>query len=247
VVSGEAVAAWQSGTGFEVTLETGTLIGARRLMVTSGLTDELPDVPGVRERWGNDVVHCPYCHGWEIRGHAIGVLASGPMATHQALLFRQWTDDLMLFLHTAEAPPSDQAEQLAARGVQVVPGIVEQLEIRDDRLRGVRLRDGRLIAREVIVVGPRMVAASPVLDSLGLRPVAHPLGSAVAETYEADPAGATAVKGVWVAGNVHDIQAQVISSASQGLAVAAALNADLVAEETETDVMRARALAARQR
>jgi thioredoxin reductase len=169
------------------------------------------------------------------------------MATHQALLFRQWTDDLMLFLHTAEAPPPDQAEQLAARGVQVVPGVVERLEIGDDRLRGVRLRDGRLIAREAIVVGPRMVAASPVLDSLGLRPVAHPLGSAVAETYEADPAGATAVKGVWVAGNVHDIQAQVISSASQGLAVAAALNADLVAEETQTAVMRARALAARQR
>jgi acyl transferase domain-containing protein len=85
---------------------------------------------------------------------------------------------------------------------------VERLEISDGRLRGVRLRDGRLIAREAIVVGPRMVAASPVLDSLGLKSVAHPMGSEVAEVYEADPSGATAVKGVWVAGNVYDIQAQ---------------------------------------
>lgn len=243
VVSGNAVAAWQGDTGFEVTLETGTSISARRLIVTSGLTDELPNVPGVRERWGNDVVHCPYCHGWEIRGHAIGVLASGPMAAHQALLFRQWTDDLMLFLHTTGTPPPDQAEQLAARGVQVVPGAVERLEITEDRLRGVRLKDGRLFAREAIVVGPRMAATSPVLDSLGLKPVAHPLGSAVGEAYEAGPAGATAVKGVWTAGNVHDIQAQVISSAAQGVATAAALNADLIAEETKADVMRARALA----
>ena len=245
--SGNAVAARRSDSGFEVTLETGTLIGARRLMVTSGLTDELPDVPGVRERWGNDVVHCPYCHGWEIRGQAIGVLASGPMATHQALLFRQWTDDLVLFTHTAGPPPPDQAEQLAARGVRIVPGVVERLEITDDRLHGVRMSDGGFIARAAIVVGPRMVAASPVLDSLGLKPVAHPLGSAVGEAYEAGPIGETKVKGVWLAGNVHDIQAQVISSASQGVAAASALNADLIAEETQTAVVRARAQAARPR
>jgi thioredoxin reductase len=240
VVPGNAVAARQRGTGFEVALETGAVIGARRLLVTSGLTDELPDVPGVRERWGNDVVHCPYCHGWEIRGQAIGVLASGPVAVHQALMFRQWTDDLTLFLHTTDAPSPDQAEQLAARGIEVVAGVVERLEITDGRLHGVRLRDGRVIAREAIVVGPRMVAASPVLDSLGLKPVAHPMGSEVAEVYAADPSGATAVKGVWVAGNVYDIAAQVISAAAQGMFAAAAVNADLTSEETQADVMRAR-------
>ncbi|WP_329057896.1 NAD(P)/FAD-dependent oxidoreductase [Amycolatopsis sp. NBC_01480] len=228
------------GTGFEVALETGAPIGARRLLVTSGLTDELPDVPGVRERWGGDVIHCPYCHGWEIRGQAIGVLASGPVGVHQALMFRQWTDSLMLILHTTDAPPPDQAEQLAARGIEVVPGVVERLEITDGRQHGVRLQDGRVFARQTIVVGPRMVAVSPVLDSLGLKPVAHPMGSEVAEVYAADPSGATEVKGVWVAGNVCDIAAQVISAAAQGMFVAAAVNADLTSEETQADVMRAR-------
>jgi len=243
VVPGNAVGARRRGNGFEVALETGALISARRLLVTSGLTDELPDVPGVRERWGNDVVHCPYCHGWEIRGQAIGVLASGPVAVHQALTFRQWTDNLTLFLHTTDAPPPDQAEQLAARGIEVVPGVVERLEITDGRLHGVRLRDGRVFARQAIVVGPRMVAVSPVLESLGLKPVAHPMGSEVAEVYAADPNGATEIKGVWVAGNVCDIAAQVISAAAQGMFVAAAVNADLTSEETQADVMRAREVA----
>jgi thioredoxin reductase len=99
-----------------VTLHDGGLVTARRLLVTTGLVDELPDVPGVRPRWGRDVLHCPYCHGWEVRDQAVGVLGTGGRAVHQALLFRQWTSDLVLFTHTAPALTDEQAEQLAARG-----------------------------------------------------------------------------------------------------------------------------------
>ncbi len=82
---------------------------ARRLLVATGLTDELPDIPGLRERWGRDVVHCPYCHGWEVRDQAIGVLASGPTAVHQALLFRQLSDDVVLLGHTMPPPAGQDA------------------------------------------------------------------------------------------------------------------------------------------
>ncbi|MET1041064.1 MAG: NAD(P)/FAD-dependent oxidoreductase, partial [Acidimicrobiales bacterium] len=85
---------------FVLTLAAGDTVSARRLLVTTGLVDELPPVPGVRELWGDQVIHCPYCHGWEARDQAIGVLASGPMATHQALLFSQLSDDVVLFTHT---------------------------------------------------------------------------------------------------------------------------------------------------
>ncbi len=90
-----------TGSGFTVGLEDGRRVGARRLLVTTGLVDELPDVAGVRERWGRDVLHCPYCHGWEVRDRPLGVLGTSSRAVHQALLFRQWTDDLTLFVHTA--------------------------------------------------------------------------------------------------------------------------------------------------
>ena len=108
-----------------MTLADGRRVRARRLLVTTGLVDELPDVPGLRERWGRDVLHCPYCHGWEVRDQAIGVLASGPMSVHQALLFRQLSarrHAASCTRHAAIGPR--QAEQLAARGITVVDGEV---------------------------------------------------------------------------------------------------------------------------
>jgi len=202
--------------------------------VATGLVDELPDVSGLRERWGRDVLHCPYCHGWEVRDQAVGILGSGPMAVHQALLFRQLTSDLVLFAHTAPALTDEQAEQLAARGIRVVTGLVDALEVVDDRLSGVRLRDGTIVARQALVVGPRVVARSQVLASLGLHPTAHPLG--VGEFVAADATGLTEVPGVWVAGNVTDLSAQVVSAAAAGVFAGAAIDADLIAEDTRQAV-----------
>ena len=216
--------------GFSVTLDDGRRVGARRLLITTGLVDELPDVPGVRERWGRDVLHCPYCHGWEVRDLPVGVLASGPMAVHQALLFRQLTADLTLFLHTAPEPTDEEAEQLAARGIAVVKGEVASLEVHEHRLTGVRMSNGEVVPRSAVVVGPRFAPRAGMLAGLGLETTAHPSG--MGEHVEADATGLTAVPGVWVAGNVTDPAAQVLGSASADAMAGAYINADLVAEDT---------------
>jgi len=130
-VDGTVATARRDEQGFTVELADGTAYRSRRLLVTTGLTDVLPDVPGLAERWGKDVVHCPYCHGWEVRDQAIGVLATSPMALHQVQLFRQLSDDVTLFLHTSPEPTDEQWEELAARGISVVQGKVEQLEVTD--------------------------------------------------------------------------------------------------------------------
>lgn len=179
-------------------------------------------------------MHCPYCHGWEVRDQAIGVLASGPMAVHQALLFRQWSADVTLFLHTTPPPTADEAEQLTARGISVVSGEVESLEIVDDRLAGVRLHDGTVVALQALTVQPRFAARAEVLAALGLEPTAHPHG--LGEYIAADAAGLTVVPGVWVAGNVVDLTAQVSAAAAAGSFAAAAINADLIAEDTRRAV-----------
>ena len=233
LVDGQVTAAVRDGAGFTVTLADGRSVTARRLLVTSGLVDELPDVAGLRERWGRDVLHCPYCHGWEVRDQAVGVLASGPMSVHQALLFRQLTADVAYFSH-ALPPTAEQAEQLAARGITVVDGEVAAVEVTDDRLTGVRLRDGRTVRREAVVVATRMVARAGFLDGLGLRAVEHPSG--VGEYIPADPTGQTEVPGVWVAGNVTDLTAQVGAAAAGAATAAARINADLVMEETQAAV-----------
>jgi thioredoxin reductase len=233
VLSGEVTTAARDGDEFVVTLADGRSVRARRLLVGTGLVDGLPGVPGVRERWGRDVLHCPYCHGWEVRDGAIGVLATGPMSMHQALLFRQWSDDVTYFSHTM--PPNDeQAEQLVARGIRIVAGKVASLQVVEDRLTGVRLRDGTVVERDALVVAPRMVARAGFLADLGLRPTEHPSG--LGDHIPADPTGRTDVAGVWAAGNVTDLSAQVGAAAAAGAFAAAQINADLVFEETRRAV-----------
>jgi len=165
IVDGRVTSASRDGDSFTVSLADGRVVSARRLLVTTGLIDELPEVSGLRERWGRDVLHCPYCHGWEVRDQAVGVLGTGPRAVHQALLFRQLTSDLVLFTHTAPQLSEEQAEQLAAREIRVFTGIVDSLEIVDDVLTGVRLRDGTLVARQALAVMPRSVARSGAMAS----------------------------------------------------------------------------------
>ncbi|GAA4918486.1 thioredoxin reductase [Stackebrandtia albiflava] len=228
--TGEVTEVTRDGDRFTVSSADGRTVRARRLLVTAGLVDELPDVAGLRERWGHDVLHCPYCHGWEVRDQAIGVLATGPMSVHQTLLFRQLSDDVVYFRHTAPALDAEPAAQLAARGIRVVEGEVTGVEVADDRITGLRLADGTVVNRQAVAVATRMVARAGFLAGIGLEAVEHPSGMGV--HIPADAAGRTDVPGVWVAGNVTDLSAQVGAAAAAGALAGAQINADLVMEET---------------
>ncbi len=215
---------------FRVVLADGRELLARRILAASGVRDRLPELPGLAERWGSTVLHCPYCHGWEVRDKAIGILALDmDAAIHQALLWRQISADVVVFLHTAGEPESAQAEQLAARGIRTVAGPVEGVERQAD----VRLSGGRLVERDALVVLTYLEARAGYLAGLGLKPAEQFMGKlAFGTSIPADPTGATPVPGVYAAGNLAVPMAQVIASASSGLMAGAAINADLVAEET---------------
>jgi thioredoxin reductase len=212
--------------GFSVHLAGGPVLRARRILVATGVTDELPDLPGVRERWGRDLLHCPYCHGWEVRDEPLGVLGTLAGSVQHALLVRQWSDDVVFFVHTYAVSAGELA-QLEARGVQVVRGEVTRLVVDADRLTGVALADGRVIERTAVFVRPGNI---PHADGL-----LHALGCAVNEAGFAtvDAGGRTSALGVWAAGNVVDPRAQVITAAGAGSAAAIAINADLVQEDVE--------------
>ncbi|WP_406052837.1 NAD(P)/FAD-dependent oxidoreductase [Kribbella sp. NBC_00889] len=231
VVTGTVTTARRDGD-FTVELADGTTYQGRRLLVTTGLTDVLPDVPGLAERWGKDVLHCPYCHGWEVRDQAIGVLATSVMALHQVQLFRQLSDDVTLFLHTAPEPTDDQWEELAARGISVVEGKVEQLEVEDGKLTGVRLEGGKVIPRQALAVQTTMRARAGFLTDLGLETTElEANGTVLGTAVQVDAMGATQVPGVFAAGNVTDPKAQVMPAAAAGLMAAGGINFDLIGEE----------------
>ncbi|WP_436771613.1 NAD(P)/FAD-dependent oxidoreductase [Yinghuangia sp. YIM S09857] len=227
-----------SPVAFHVTLSGGPVLRARRMVVATGLRDVLPDIPGLRERWGRDVLHCPYCHGYEVRDRPLGVLGTHPGAADHALLLRQWSSDVVLFRHTADLRP-EQAERLAARGVRVIEGTVKRVvaDPAADALTGVELADGRVVARDAVFVLPHMVPHDALLTGLGC---------AVDENgwVAVDPAGRTSVPGVWAVGNVRDPRAQVVTAAGMGASAAFALNLDLVEEDVATAVARSAASSA---
>ncbi|MFD6142340.1 NAD(P)/FAD-dependent oxidoreductase [Promicromonospora sp. NPDC060271] len=236
VLSGEvikAAAAEPAADGdprFTVTLADGATLHARRLLVATGLRDVLPDVPGLAEHWGHGVVHCPYCHGWEVRDEPIGVLATGPMSVHQALLFRQLTDDLVYFTHGTTLD-DDARARFAARGIRVVDALVAEVAAADGGgIAGVRLDDGQLVARRVLAVATTMLPRTEGLEDLGLP--LQDLPNGMGRHVVTGTAGTTEVPGVWVAGNTADASAQVGASAAAGAMAGAHINADLVNADT---------------
>jgi thioredoxin reductase len=218
--------------GFTVTLDDGERIDARRLIVATGVLDELPEIPGVADRWGRDVLHCPYCHGWESRGRALAVIATAPAAWHQALLLRQWSEDVTLLLNDAFEPTEEQARLLAARGVAVVHGRVHSLRSADDALDAVLLEDGSAVPCDAAFLGPRVRARSAMLSGTGIETSVHPDGHF--EHVASQEAGETAVPGIWVAGNVTDVTALVVTAMADGSRAAIAVNTDLMLEDAHS-------------
>ncbi|GEL46911.1 thioredoxin reductase [Cellulomonas hominis] len=242
LVEGTVADVRRDGDAFRAALADGTVLRAGRVVVATGLADGLPDVPGLADRWGRDVLHCPFCHGWEVRGAAVGIIAAGPLAVHQATLWRGWTDDVTLFLHTADEPDEAGWEQLAALGVRVVDGRVGGLVVAGDTLTGVRLASGAVLPVAAVVTATGMHARLDGLDGLGLtvEPVVRE-GYVIGTRVAAGPDGATGVPGVWAAGNVTDLMAQVQVAAAGGLTAGAAVVADLTAADARAAVARYRA------
>jgi thioredoxin reductase len=207
----------------EVTLEGGRILRTRRVLVTTGLRDELPDLPGIRERWGRDLLHCPYCHGHEVRDQPLGVLGGTPEALAHAHLVRQWSHDVVFFANGGRLTANER-EQLAARSICVVDAPVVRLVVEDDHLTGVEVATGRVVPRAAVFVRPRFVPHDDLLTALGCATQDN-------GWVAVDATGRTSVRDVWGAGNAVNPRAQVITAAGEGSAAAIAINNDLVDED----------------
>lgn len=241
VIDGAVTAVRTSPEGaaprFIVDLADGRSVTARRVLVASGLRDELPAVPGIAGRWGRDVLHCPYCHGWEVRDQRLAVLVTTAVGLHTVLLWRQLSDRVTVVLTPGVEPTDAQWEQFAAREIGVVEGAVSGLVVTADRLSGLRLAGGHVVDCDALAVGTALHARVDFLAPLGLHPVPFTMGETVlGSRLETGPTGATDVPGLYVAGNATDLFAQVAASVSGGLLAAAAVNVSLVEEDAAAAV-----------
>ena len=221
------------GPRLRVTLDSGTTIVARRVLAATGLVDELPDIDGIADHWGRDVIHCPFCHGYEVRDQRVVQIVTHPMGLHPTPLFRQLTDRLTVVLHGEVDVDESQLAALRDGGIDVVAGTVHRLV--DDgtsetpAVRAVELADGTTLAADAVVVGTRFTVRAEPLAGLGLDLTPHPSG--LGDHVATDATGATAIEGVYAAGNVTDPSQQVLHAAANGSWIGAMISFGLAQED----------------
>ncbi len=214
---------------FVVELVGGHTVVARRVLAATGLVDVLPDVDGLAEHWGSDVIHCPFCHGYEVRDRHIVQIVTHPIGLHTAGLFRQLTEHLTVVLHSgidADDPALDALDALRAAGVAVVDGPAVRVVADDQgRVSALEIADGTHLVAQAIVVGTRFRVRAEAFATLSPDMTDHPSG--LGQVIGTDPTGRTSVPGLFAAGNVADPGQQVVHAAANGSWVGGMISADL--------------------
>jgi thioredoxin reductase len=170
-IEGEASAAQQIDSGFEVTMESGATYSAKRLILATGVTDTLPEITGLAERWGQSVFHCPYCHGFELDQGRIGVIAVGPLSMHHGLMLPDWGETTLL-LNDSFSPDDEQRSQLALRGTAIEPARITEISGNAD----VHLAGGRVLLFDGLFVAPHTAPTGNLARQLGCAYEDSPMG-----------------------------------------------------------------------
>ncbi len=231
ILDGQVTAVRRDADGdFRVELTGGHVVHARRVVAATGLIDELPAIDGLAEHWGGDVIHCPFCHGYEVRDRSVTVIVTHPAGLHPVTLFGHLAADLVVVVHDADAVPPDHLEALRAAGVEIRQGPVRRVVTgADGHVAGVELAAGSTLATDVVVVGPRFRARADAFAPLGIVPEPHAGG--LGTILATQSAGATSVPGFYAAGNLTDPSQQVIQAAADGARVGAMVSSDLATQD----------------
>lgn len=219
---------------FRLRLSSGDDVVARRVLVATGVEDLLPAVDGLASHWGRDVIHCPFCHGFEVRDRRLVQIVTDPSGLHSSGLWRNLTDRLTVLVDPAVAAAHQgQLAALAEAGAEVRTG--RALRVADGpggAVSAVQCADGTLVDADAVAVSPRFRARAEPLEPLGLRLAGHHSG--LGEIVPTGPTGSTAVPGLYAAGNVTDPGQQVLAAAADGSRVGAMICFDLADEEVRT-------------
>lgn len=231
VLSGRVIGVHQREDGrFRLDLTGGHSLVARRVLAATGLSDELPEIEGLAEQWGRGVVHCPFCHGFEVRDRRLVQIITHPLGLHPTPLFLHLTDRLTVVLHDPTGVDEEAVDRLGAAGVAVERARAGRVRTGPSgEVSGVELEDGRVLPADAVVVGSRFRARVEVLAGVGLTATPHVTGAG--DVLAVDPRGETAVPGIYAAGNVTDPSLQVLPSAAHGGQVGAMICFSLAEED----------------
>lgn len=222
-IEGTADSAEKSGDLFQVTTRDQHTLSAKRLLLATGVTDHLPAITGLQDRWGKNVFHCPYCHGYELNQGPLGVLAVSEASLHQALLIPDW-GPTTLFTNNCFTPNEQQRAQLAARGVTIETEAVQ--EVSGEQTAIMKLDNGRLVELAGLFVASLTKPASPIAQELGCELAESPVGFYV----KTDELKQTSIPGVYAAGDLGRAMGSVTFAIGDGAQAGFAVHRSLIYE-----------------
>jgi thioredoxin reductase len=222
---GFVVNAWCEPNGFGVELQDGTRLASRKLLLATGVVDEVPRLAGIERFYGRSVHHCPYCDAFEHSDEALAVYGRGEKGVGLALMMSLWSADVMLFTDGDDPEARAADERLRAHGIALQEAPIAALEGDDDgRLRAVVLRDDTRVARDAMFFATGRHQRSPLPERLGCR-----LDDGAVATDR--PLEETSVPGVYVAGDASKDLLLVVVAAAEGAKAAFAINRTLCRDE----------------
>ncbi|MEL7588496.1 MAG: NAD(P)/FAD-dependent oxidoreductase [Prolixibacteraceae bacterium] len=220
---GTAVDGRKAKRGFEIKTQTGAVFTANKLVFATGLKDIMPDISGFSECWGISVLHCPYCHGYEVRNEKTGIIANGEAAAHYAQLIFNWTRDLCLLTNGKSTLSAEQTDKIAKNNIRIIEDEIDHLEHENGKIRQVIFKSGEKLSLNAIYSRPDFVQHCAIPEELGCELTEQGL-------LKVDHFQKTSVEGVYACGDNSGMRAVSVAVAS-GTLGGAAINNELAAEE----------------
>jgi len=226
-----AVSGAKNDNGFSITTQTGQAFTAKKLIFATGIKDILPDIKGFSECWGITVIHCPYCHGYEVKNEKTGILADGDAAIHYAQLIRNWTKDLSIITNGPSSLKQEQANRLAKHNIPVIEKEIAELKHENGYLQQIVFTDQSVFPLKAIYSKPGHEQHCKIPEQLGCELTEH--GYIKADSFQK-----TSVRGIFACGDNTTMMRAVANAVSSGNMAGAIANNELIEEEFESPTNR---------
>ncbi|HZG25798.1 MAG TPA: NAD(P)/FAD-dependent oxidoreductase [Chitinophagaceae bacterium] len=222
--TGRVISIRKVADGFTLQLRTGELIHATKILLATGIQDQLPDIPGLREQWGKTIFSCPYCDGWELNDKHLVVVGSGKKGFEFTQLIRQWSKNVTLCTNDGPAPENNHVDYLQGQGIPVIGKKIIEIMAGSDNVLTIHFEDGRICECQGIFLEPACSLRSELVEQLGCRM------DDTGKRLQVDGKGRTTVEGVYAAGDISALHSQITIAAASGVEAAFTINHDLVEE-----------------